>query len=57
MSLRHRLPLILPGSIITSGPTVQPFKWSRLMPIVLLECLREVARDKGKELREKLKQR
>lgn len=55
--MSHRLPLILPGSLITSGPTVQPFKLSQLMPIALLKFLREVAREKGKELRENLKQR
>lgn len=52
MSLRHRRPFIFPGS-----PTVPlPFKLSPLMPIVLLKFLREVAREKGKELRENLKQ-
>lgn len=57
MSLHHRLSSILPGGIITPGPTVQPVKFSQLMPIVLLKVLREVARGKGKLLRENLKQR
>ena len=48
---------IFPDGICTSGPTVQPFKLSQLVPVALLWILREVARDKGKELRENLKQR
>lgn len=48
---------IFPGGIITSGPTVQPFKLSQFAPVVLLKLLRELAREKGKELRENLKQR
>ena len=55
--MNHRL-LSRPESLITSGPAVPPpLKLSQLMPIVLLKCLREVAREKGEELREKLKQR
>lgn len=48
---------IFPDGICTSGPTVQPFKLSQLAPVALLWILREVAREKGKELRENLKQR
>ena len=48
---------IFPGGIITSGPTVQPVKLSQLMPIALLKLLRELAWERGKELRENLKQR